>query len=687
MPISNYNKDGTVNIYNRKTGEVRNNVKPEELANISPTLTDEYYQNNTPQEQAERLKAETDMGGGKTAQEKLKVKEELKANAEAVQNVLEMKKKGVLKGKDFEDALNYAASRYNASSGFAEGGKQLTGPELAVLAGSMLKFEQPRNQNIIEKITGYKPPIEGKIIDNIDTIDRKTRLALGQDISKTTDTSSNQSNPLRDILTKPFDTNQKAQLEQELSKNPAVAALVSTLFSGVQPAGQQSQLQNPSVGGFVNNVKSGAENMVGGLVQSAPALGAEAFGLGGGPLAQLLTGGKNPVTQKPLGELTGQTAAQIPASMTNLSYRLGENPGKAVYDQPVEQILNSVAIASMAKPLLSKVNGSTKASPIASIKSDMSEQGVIKQLDQAIASSDYTKARQILKSIPDNAPFKSKVTKIFDEVLPTESPALNKILSTGGSKTAPKGAVNTLAKKAGDYLTEDVVKIETDPSIWGASQEAAIRNTKDVLGIKGTPAQQYAQLAPKMEMLGNQIDDVIANNPRSYQISEVTDAFNKNMRSTMRQGLVDKPTVDALSKQYIQDVYSEVADNPNVVIPETITNKELFGLKQKVNKDYQSVAKALKSGTTLTPSQQVVAVARQTLDDLVSSNTPGLKKLTTMQSHLYDMVEPIYKARSASTTAKLPLPGLRIPIPGARYAIQTGKDSLGRILKRGGSVK
>jgi len=45
MPISKYNPDGTVNIYNSKTGEIKTNVAPEQLGAISPNLAVEYERN------------------------------------------------------------------------------------------------------------------------------------------------------------------------------------------------------------------------------------------------------------------------------------------------------------------------------------------------------------------------------------------------------------------------------------------------------------------------------------------------------------------------------------------------------------------------------------------------------------------------------------------------------------------
>jgi len=53
MPISKINPDGSVDIYNTKTGEVRTGVKPEDLASISPKLVGLYQQKLAEQEAAQ----------------------------------------------------------------------------------------------------------------------------------------------------------------------------------------------------------------------------------------------------------------------------------------------------------------------------------------------------------------------------------------------------------------------------------------------------------------------------------------------------------------------------------------------------------------------------------------------------------------------------------------------------------
>lgn len=58
MPISKYNNDGTVDIYNSKTGEVRTGVQAGDLGAISPKLVAEYQAGQAPEKVWERTEAE-----------------------------------------------------------------------------------------------------------------------------------------------------------------------------------------------------------------------------------------------------------------------------------------------------------------------------------------------------------------------------------------------------------------------------------------------------------------------------------------------------------------------------------------------------------------------------------------------------------------------------------------------------
>ena len=58
MPISTYNQDGTVDVYNSKTGEVRRGVQPDTLATISPNLAAEYQAGQAPEKIVSRAAAQ-----------------------------------------------------------------------------------------------------------------------------------------------------------------------------------------------------------------------------------------------------------------------------------------------------------------------------------------------------------------------------------------------------------------------------------------------------------------------------------------------------------------------------------------------------------------------------------------------------------------------------------------------------
>jgi len=141
-----------------------------ELAKSNPTLADRIVQQNPD------IKAL----GSSEDKKKAKIKEEIMNNAQAMLDVLDAGRGGKMTGKQYKDALDYAASRFAASSGFSEGGKSLTGAELGILAGAMPKIQQPRKQNIIERITGEVPAATGKILDDEQTLRNKALLALGR---------------------------------------------------------------------------------------------------------------------------------------------------------------------------------------------------------------------------------------------------------------------------------------------------------------------------------------------------------------------------------------------------------------------------------------------------------------------------------------------------------------------------
>ena len=129
-------------------------------------------------------KAGLDKGTEEEQKAKAK-KESYGAAATNLLKVLDAGEKGTLKGKAYEDALNFAASKM-AESTFETGGKALTEMEQALLQGSRPTI-QIKGANIFQKALGVVPPQTTKVLDDPATLRRKAltaqSYARGEDIN------------------------------------------------------------------------------------------------------------------------------------------------------------------------------------------------------------------------------------------------------------------------------------------------------------------------------------------------------------------------------------------------------------------------------------------------------------------------------------------------------------------------
>ena len=124
---------------------------------------------------------------------------------------------------------------------------------------------------------------------------------------------------------------------------------------------------------------------------------------------------------------------------------------------------------------------------------------------------------------------------------------------------------------------------------------------------------------------------------------------------------------------YLADIYGDK-------MGDTISTPDLFKVKQDLNKDYQRVAKKINAGSELTPREQVVKVARKTVDDIIAQEHPNVKKQTLQQSNLFDATDSLYnRARKQKIKGRIPFTGIQFPLPGG--AIRGGEDYLGGLLQ------
>jgi hypothetical protein len=168
--------DGTVQIRNKKTGETKV-VDPKDLPNYGISYAN--YKSE--------LDAYDTVTGSDTVASKTKTAEDLqkkKGTAEAAKeliDVLNKKSSGELKGKELEDALNYAASNYNSNVAFGSGGKSLTDNERSLMAGKLIdQTEQGPNivQKLISFFSGSKPVTKSKVSSDDETIKNRALAAI-----------------------------------------------------------------------------------------------------------------------------------------------------------------------------------------------------------------------------------------------------------------------------------------------------------------------------------------------------------------------------------------------------------------------------------------------------------------------------------------------------------------------------
>jgi hypothetical protein len=568
-PTPQYNPNEVVTITNKKTGDVKrvsraelpsyglpstyqspvdtyaksvmsgaqdvSGVPAQYKTGVTTVLNNNNYTGAKPTPSADELK-------------KKSAHNELLQNAQNVLNVLNEGKGGKLQGQAYKDALDFASSKYAASSGFGEGGKSLTGPELTVLGGAIPVIKQS-GQNIIDKITGNMPPQRGHVVDDPATLERKMLIAVAELQGKKVDPSV-----LNNVQSKP---------------------------SGV--------------GGLLQNAGGDVKGMLNGLL-NIPALAVKAV-----QHPDKIPGGAVQVGKGVLNEYN-QLAGK-PLEGGDIVSRIGQH----AYDHPVDTVADIL-------PLL--------------------------------------KAAQLAKG--------AKVAQVATDA--------NAVAKTGEAA----GPLQKAVQQVGTNIRSNVRSIDVGPNLYGPQREARINQTLNNLGIKGSPADQYAQLQPKMSQLSDQIESHLTSNPQNASLGEITKDFKANLQDQLRTKNLQAPAAEKEISGYLSDLHgAKLSDN--------ISTYDLFKLKKQINQDYQGVAKKLNSGSPLNDREKVISAARQTLDDVIATKHPEVKQATLMQSDLYDATESLHKARNKKVGVRVF--GNFVPVPGS-HQLQAGKDAMGRALQR-----
>lgn len=242
------------------------------------------------------------------------------------------------------------------------------------------------------------------------------------------------------------------------------------------------------------------------------------------------------------------------------------------------------------------------------------------------------------------------------------------IVSKVGTGSKATENIGKNIQKKGSEVRSSVRKIREPAGVWGASKEEAIGNTLDKLKIEGTSAEQYAQLEPAYEKLNGAIKD--------YLETGTKPVISKDLQAAVQKDLADIPgdvLAEPQGKKEFEKIIKEVAKIKD--------SKDLFATKKWLNGRLGRVYTKMEKGNPLSPAEEVLLQARDTIDAAMTTLHPEIKDLTITQSHLRDAAASLNRSRNTVPTLRGPT---GFTIPGG--IAQKATDLAGKAMQKTGQV-
>ena len=236
---------------------------------------------------------------------------------------------------------------------------------------------------------------------------------------------------------------------------------------------------------------------------------------------------------------------------------------------------------------------------------------------------------------------------------------LTKVLRLGG-KVAPKIA---------STLEEGVSKPRVIASPFAAAEEKQISNV--VAKIPGLSAKaKYNNLEPEFKKLSGQITKKLTG--KEIDTVKVLGTFDESVTKGIAN-FDENIKAYASAKDKFTNQLLEAA-NKGGANGIKITDKDLFGFKQKLSKQLGRAFDKIEKGTPLTPQEEVGIAMWGSVDNLMPS---AVKNLTRQQSLLYKAAPGLKVAKDAKY--RIPILGT---IPGLGRATQASQSLGSKALRK-----
>ncbi len=240
--------------------------------------------------------------------------------------------------------------------------------------------------------------------------------------------------------------------------------------------------------------------------------------------------------------------------------------------------------------------------------------------------------------IPSAGAVEGQMPEGFQEAPKTTPPAPEPAPIPEKPPVMPKGPGRT------------ITRIDLPASVYGAGNEAQVQNTIDQYVPGETAVEQYKNLQPTLDNFGKQIDYAIKSNPQSTTLHDTMVDYDNNLEKSgiYRTTTTSKGVLQQTAQKYVKQL-TGVSENGE------ISAQSLADSLQKVNKDAGPVFKKIAAGSKLTPQDEVILAARQTVRDRLTEMYQGdggiVDNLLRKQGDLYDAADSLKGGQVAENKA------------------------------------
>lgn len=255
----------------------------------------------------------------------------------------------------------------------------------------------------------------------------------------------------------------------------------------------------------------------------------------------------------------------------------------------------------------------------------------------------------------------------------------------------------------GKVAPEQLNKVRVPSNVYGGETDARIQQTlqNDVPG--NSVQEKYANLGPTMKNMGDQINQGLANNPKTVSIGDMDNYIVNNAKSWLRtQDMTPEQAISSMST-YTKQLYKDIAPGPqqnpvgvagsyvpesggsatmkgplNISTPppqyaydnqahtfipnnmpqpgkfaESVSTADINKMRLLNNQDYGAVYQKMQNGSPLTTRDISIKLAHDTFKDILGDLHPDLAEIVGKQSDLFTLGN---EAKLGNLAAKEGLP-------------------------------